>query len=93
MVPLVRQKPSRPAPSFQESSLSPSFIKTLTAVAPIPHRSSPNLLLLRTLISSHSLMASIDVVTASFAASLALGGGGSAPDIGKIGGGPVLRLT
>ena len=38
-------------------------------------------------------MASIDAVTASFAASLALAAGGSAPDLGKIGGGPVRRSS
>ncbi|PRQ55096.1 hypothetical protein RchiOBHm_Chr1g0320861 [Rosa chinensis] len=38
-------------------------------------------------------MASIDAVTASFAASLALADGGKAPDLGRIGGGSVRRSS
>ncbi|KAL6225440.1 hypothetical protein ACLB2K_004290 [Fragaria x ananassa] len=38
-------------------------------------------------------MASIDVVIASFAASLALASQGKAPDLGKIGGGPVQKSS
>ncbi|KAL6146486.1 hypothetical protein ACLB2K_057165 [Fragaria x ananassa] len=38
-------------------------------------------------------MSSIDTVTASFAASLALGDGEKTPDLGKIGGGPVRHSS